>query len=151
LNENIKQKILFEISQIDEVIKSTKPLRDLCKIKVPDVIEKSAIALLLQSFYNGVEKVLIIVVRYFDEKLPNSNKWHKELLNMAFEESPQKHRPIFRKEIKVILDDYMSMRHFIRHTYGFKLDWEQMQELTNEIDNVWTTIKEDLNKFMENL
>ncbi|MDR1290204.1 MAG: hypothetical protein LBK06_03290, partial [Planctomycetaceae bacterium] len=109
MNENIKQKILFEISQIDEVIKSTKPLRDLCKIKAPDVVEKSAVALLLQSFYNGVENVLIIIVKYFDEKLPSGNKWHKELLNTAFEESPQKHRPIFRKEIRVILNDYMSM------------------------------------------
>jgi hypothetical protein len=51
LDENIRQKILFEISQIDEVIESTKPLRDLCKMRVPDVIEKSAVALLLQSFY----------------------------------------------------------------------------------------------------
>jgi hypothetical protein len=42
LDENIKQKILFEISQIDELINSTKPLRDLCKIKVPDIVERSA-------------------------------------------------------------------------------------------------------------
>jgi hypothetical protein len=48
LDENVKQKILFEISQIDEVIDSTKPLRDLCKIRMPDIIEKSAVALLLQ-------------------------------------------------------------------------------------------------------
>jgi hypothetical protein len=44
----------------------------------------------------------------------------------------------------------MSMRHFIRHTYGFRLNWEQMQELTNEIDNNWIMVKEDLNKFIEN-
>jgi hypothetical protein len=44
----------------------------------------------------------------------------------------------------------MSMRHFIRHTYGFRLDWKQMQDLTNEIENVWIVVKEDLNKFIEN-
>jgi hypothetical protein len=149
LDENTKRKILFEISQIDEVIDSTKPLRDLCKMKVPDIIEKSAVALLLQSFYNGIENILIIILKYFNEKLPNSSKWHKELLGMAFEESKE-YGIIFRKEIKIILNDYMSMRHFVRHTYGFRLDWEQMRELTNEIDNVWIMIKEDLNKFIEN-
>jgi hypothetical protein len=149
LDENIKQKIIFEISQIEETIESTKPLRNLCKTRMPDIIEKSAVALLLQSFYNGIENILIIIVKYFDFKLPNSNKWHKELLEKAFEET-EKHKKIFRDEIKTILTDYMSMRHFIRHTYGFRLDWEQMQELTNEIDNIWIVIKEDLNKFMGN-
>jgi hypothetical protein len=42
------------------------------------------------------------------------------------------------------------MRHFVRHTYGFRLDWEQMKELTNEIENIWVMIKEDLNKFIKN-
>jgi hypothetical protein len=43
------------------------------------------------------------------------------------------------------------MRHFIRHTYGFRLDWAQMQELINGIDNIWTVVKEDLNTFREHL
>jgi hypothetical protein len=149
LDENIKQKILFEISQIDETIDSTKPLRDLCKIKEPDIIEKSALALLLQSFYNGIENILIIIIKYFDAKLPNGSKWHKEILEKAFEESKE-HGQIFRNGIKIILNDYMSMRHFIRHTYGFRLDWEQMQELTNAIDTIWVIVKEDLNKFIDN-
>lgn len=149
MDENIKKKILFEITQINEAMDSTKPLRDLCKIKAPDIIEKSAVALLLQSFYNGIENILIIIVKHFDKKLPNSSKWHKELLEMSFEKL-QEHGPIFQKELKVTLTDYMTMRHFIRHTYGFKLDWEQMKELTNEIDSVWVMVKEDLNKFIEN-
>jgi hypothetical protein len=37
LDKNVKQKILFEMLQIDEVIDSAKPLRDLCKIRVPDI------------------------------------------------------------------------------------------------------------------
>jgi sugar-specific transcriptional regulator TrmB len=148
LDEHIKQKILFEISQIDEMIDGAKPIRDLCKTKTPDIIEKSAAALLLQSFYNGIENILIIIVKHFDEKLPNGSKWHKELLEKAFEES-EKHKQIFRDTIKFVLNDYMSMRHFIRHTYGFRLDWEQMQGLTNEIDAIWIIVKEDLNRFIE--
>jgi hypothetical protein len=119
------------------------------RIKTPDIVEKSAVALLLQSFYNGIENILIIIVKYFDTKLPNGSKWHKELLEKAFEESG-KHKQIFRDDIKIILNDYMSMRHFIRHTYGFRLNWEQMQELTNGIDNIWIMVKEDLKEFIKN-
>jgi hypothetical protein len=130
LDENVGQKILFEIAQIDEIIDSTKPLRDLCNIKIPDIIEKSAVALLLQSFYNGIENILIIIIKHFDFKLPSSSKWHKELLEKAFSKTSKRNQ-IFRTELNVILNDYMSMRHFIRHTYGFKLDWEQMKNLVN--------------------
>ncbi|MDR3146890.1 MAG: hypothetical protein LBU00_00770, partial [Treponema sp.] len=83
-----------------------------------------------------------------DENL--KQKILKELLEKAFEESKE-HKQIFRNEIKIILNDYMSMRHFIRHAYGFRLDWDQMQELTNEIDNIWVIVKEDLKKFIDEL
>ncbi|MDR1923485.1 MAG: hypothetical protein LBQ66_03840, partial [Planctomycetaceae bacterium] len=80
MDKKIKQKILFEISQIDELINSTKPLRDLCKIKIPDLVEKSAAALVLQSFYNGIENILTIIIKHFEIKLPNGNEWHRKLL-----------------------------------------------------------------------
>jgi hypothetical protein len=103
----------------------------LCKIKTPDIVQKSAVALLLQSFYNGIENILKIIVKHFDAKLPNGSKWHKELLDKAFEK-PVEYGQIFRDETKIILNNYMSMRHFIRHTYGFKLDskvWFNTPEL----------------------
>jgi hypothetical protein len=149
LDDNIKRKVLFEIALIDESITRTKPLRDLCKLKPPDIIEKSAVALLLQSFYNGIENILVIIVKHFDSKIPNTGKWHKELLEKAFDKTENR-IPIFRSELKPLLNDYMSMRHFVRHTYGFRLDWEQMQDLTNGIENTWTLLKEDLEKFLNN-
>jgi hypothetical protein len=47
----------------------------------------SDVYLLSQSFYNGIENILTIIVKHFDEKLSNGSKWHKELLEKAFEES----------------------------------------------------------------
>jgi hypothetical protein len=54
------------------------------KLKNPDFIEMSAVALVLHSFYNGIENVLILIFKNYDEELPKGIKWHIELLDKAF-------------------------------------------------------------------
>jgi len=41
LDNGLKAKVLYEISQIDKLIGDAKPLFDLCKIREPDFIEIS--------------------------------------------------------------------------------------------------------------
>ena len=41
MDSKLTAKILFEISQIDKLLDSSKPLLDLCKLKSPDFIEMS--------------------------------------------------------------------------------------------------------------
>jgi len=55
---------MFEIDQIDKLIEQTDPLLKLCKLKDPDFIEKSAMAAVLHSFYNGIESIFLIVDKY---------------------------------------------------------------------------------------
>ena len=84
MDDGIKAKITFEISQIEKSLDSGKPLFDLCKIKAPDFIEMSAVALLLHSFYNGLENILVLIFKHYNKSLPNGIKWHTELLERAF-------------------------------------------------------------------
>jgi len=63
LDEILKKKAVFEISQIDKLINDSKPLLDLCRLEEPDLIEMSAAALMLHSFYNGIENILDKVKR----------------------------------------------------------------------------------------
>jgi len=46
LNNALKTKLLFEISQIDKLLNESSPLIDLCKLKEPDFIEISACAMI---------------------------------------------------------------------------------------------------------
>jgi hypothetical protein len=55
LDETIKIKIQHEISRIVKSLTDVKPLLDLCKLKdEPDIIEMTAAAQVLHSFYNGI-------------------------------------------------------------------------------------------------
>ena len=63
MDNTLKTKLLFEISQIDKLLNDSKPLLDLYKIKTPDFIEMSAGAMTLHSFYNGVENILTLIFK----------------------------------------------------------------------------------------
>jgi hypothetical protein len=149
LDNGLKTKILFEISQIDKLLVESKPLLNLCKLKIPDFIEISAAAMVLHSFYNGIESILVLIFKHYDGHLPNSNKWHMELLDKAFA-SEENRRQIFGNEIQKTLEEYLKFRHFVRYAYGFQLEWERMEELVNGVENFWITIKENIIGFLEN-
>ena len=149
MDEKLKIKITFEISQIDKLLNDSKPLLDLCKLKTPDFIEISAAAMILHSFYNGIENILRLIIKFYDTKLPNDIKWHIELLEKAFV-SNENRKEIFSIELQQTLEEYLKFRHFARHSYGFQLDWERMEDLVSRINNFWDKVKNDINKFIEN-
>jgi len=61
LDDVIKIKIEYEISRIDNLLNDVSPLLDLCRIKgQPDIIEITAAAQVLHSFYNGVESIIVL-------------------------------------------------------------------------------------------
>jgi hypothetical protein len=148
LDENIKIKIEHEISRIEKLLEDVKPLLDLCKIKNPDIIEMTAAAQVLHSFYNGVESVIVLLFKYLDEKLPNDFKWHKTLFEMAFGNN-SKNIKIIRDGIKNKLEKYLLFRHFIRHSYSSELDWNEMGSLIKEIEDIWKMIKNNFEQFIK--
>jgi len=149
LDEKVKIKIEHEISRIDKSLHSVKPLLVLCKTKKPDIIEMTAAAQVLHSFYNGVESVIVLFFKYLDDKIPNDFKWHKTLFEMAFGIN-SKNVKIIRNDIKKKLEKYLLFRHFIRHSYSSELDWNEMGPLIKEIEDIWEIIKTDFEIFIKN-
>jgi hypothetical protein len=106
---------------------------DLCKIREPDFIEITATAQILHSFYNGVESIIILFFKSLGEKLPNDTHWHKKLFEMAFGNNSKNVR-VFSDDKKDKLEEYLSYRHFIRHSYTSELKWSEMASLVKELD-----------------
>ena len=149
MDNAISQKVLFEIEQIDQLIHDSSPLFDLCRIKEPDFIERCGIALILHSFYSGIENIMLLIIKNRNDGLLNGTKWHKDLLLKAFERS-DKEINIFRDELKAPLNEYMQFRHFVRHTYGFQLRWEKMKYLLFDMNTIWEKVKEDIRIYIKN-
>jgi hypothetical protein len=147
LDEIITIKITHEISRIQKLLADVKPLLDVCKTKEPDIIEMTAAAQVLHSFYNGVESIIVLFFKYKNEKLPADSRWHKTLFEMSFGKN-SKNIPIINNDIKKRLEKYLLFRHFIRHAYSSELDWNEMGPLIKEIEDIWKVIKNDFEIFM---
>jgi len=148
LDDAINRKIEHEIFRIDKLLNDVSPLLDLLKIiEQPDIIEITAAAQVLHSFYNGIESIIVLLFKYLNEKIPNDPRWHKALLEMAFGMNSKKLK-ILNENIKDKLDNYLSFRHFIRHSYSSELDWKIMGPLVKDIESIWQIIKMDFIKFI---
>ena len=148
MDSTVLKKILFEIEQIDDHINASSILLDLCRIKEPDYVEKNGVAMILHSFYNGIENIVLMILKNYKEKLPNGYNWHIELLEKTSVQCGERNI-IFNSELKCQLEEYRKFRHLVRHIYNYKLNWTMMEGIMNNINTIWGKIKENLNKFFE--
>jgi len=151
LNNELEKEVNFEISEINKLFDEGKPLLNLIKIKEnPDFIEKAAAGSFLHSFYNGVERLAILIYKGINEKTPNDSKWHKNLFEKMF--TPTENYPVlFNNEYKIQLKDYLEFRHVFRHTYEYKINIKKLKPLINNVEIIWENIKNDVNIFVKSL
>ena len=149
MDEILKKKIEFEISQIDEHISKSSVLIKKCNLQEPDYVELCAVGSIIQSFYNGIENILLLIAKNMDNSVPNQGKWHSELLSVMCAKT-ENHNAVFSESLKTVLFDYMNFRHFFRHSYGYSIKWDKVSHLFLELENNWNKVKLELNTFITN-
>ena len=150
MDELLKQKIQFAVSQLDEHVSKADLLIKKCQAAEPDYIELCAVGSMLHSYYNGIENILLLIAKGIDENVPNSGKWHSELLNAMFEKNT-KRNTIFPETLRVSLTDYMNFRHFFRHSYGYSLKWEKASPLFLGMTENWKLVKNQIETFLSSV
>ena len=139
--------IEFELNQIENHLNSYEALINKARDGKPDLIEMTALASVLHSFYNGIENMFIAVAKNIDKYVPKSSNWHKELLKQMLEENEVR-GPLISEDLRNKLIEYLAFRHFYRHSYSFYLDWEELENLVLSLDNTWKKVKEEMTEFI---
>ena len=147
LPDNLHNKIQFEISEIDYLLESYDSLLKKARGSILNKVELLATAALLQSFYNGLEKIFIVIKKQLDMQIPSGQKWHHELLE-AMTSKTDKRQNVISASSRKILREYMAFRHFFRHSYSFELDQEKIKKLIVELRTNWNKIKADIMAFI---
>lgn len=124
-------------------MESFKPLFDVATAREPDLIELSALATVLHSFYGGIENIFTMIAKNVDSRVPTGTKWHKDLL-VQMSRSTEDRSAIVSDEQYAVLIDYLSFRHFFRNSYAYQLDWDQMHPLVESIAETWKELKTSL-------
>jgi hypothetical protein len=120
--------VAVEVEQIRRLLETHHPLLKKCARVKPDAIERSALAAMLHSFFNGGENIFRRVSVEVDGKAFKGELWRRELSETMAQSD--KNRPaLISGELKNQLRGYLEFRHVFRHAYTFELRWEKMAEL----------------------
>lgn len=126
---NLTREILAEKENVEEALNNLKEAMARDK---KSVVELSAIATFLHNIYNGIENILKQTLKIKDIKVPRTETWHKDLLNLSVANG------IISEELSDELYEYLTFRHFFVHAYGFMLVEKQLEDLADNIPNIWS-------------
>lgn len=142
--------IRFEMEQVDRLVESYAALLAGSKQGVPDLVEMTALASVLHSFYNGVENIFLVVAKEVDREALIGADWHRNLLVRMTQVMPHRSQ-VISSETADILSGYLAFRHFYRHSYAFFLEWSKMRDLVIALRDVWAQTRQELLAFLETL
>lgn len=139
--------ILDEIASIQDEVDAIRPLLDKLRVATPDLIELRAMGATLHAFYTGVERVLLLIAKHIDHRVPQSGHWHRDLLNQMTSSTDS--RPsILSFDVSARLADFLAFRHVFRHSYSDQLRWELMQPLANDMGRTLRLIQSSVNRWL---
>jgi hypothetical protein len=108
------------MEQIDHLFDSYADLLNQVQHQAPDLVQTTALASVLHSFYNGLENIFVNVAKKTDKHIPNGPQWYRDLLLQVTERTADR-PPVLKPNTAQLLAEYLAFRHFYRHSYSFFL------------------------------
>jgi len=135
---DLTRKIAAEKENVERALDN---LKDATGRKDKSIIELAAIATFLHNIYNGIENILNQVLKAKGTEIPKSETWHKDLPDRSVSGG------IIPEKLSDQLYEYLTFRHFFVHAYGFMLEEAHLEELANNIPNVWSQFLSVIERF----
>src|SRR4051812_7684446 len=139
LDKKLSIKIKLEIEQIDELFSVYADLLERARHETPNLIEVTALASILHSFYHGLESIFLFVAKDLDQHTPTGSQSHRELLAQMTQPTLLRTR-VLSPELIQSLAAYLNFRHFYRHSYSFFLDWAKFEGLISNLPETWVQV-----------
>ena len=125
---DLTRKIAAEKENVEKALDN---LKDAMGRKERSTVELAAIATFLHNIYNGIENILKQVLKAKGTEIPKSETSHKDLLDISVSNG------IIPEKLSDQLYEYLTFRHFFVHAYGFMLEETHLEDLVNNIPDVW--------------
>jgi len=125
---DLTRKIAAEKENVEKALDN---LKDAMGRKERSTVELAAIATFLHNIYNGIENILKQVLKAKGTEIPKSETSHKDLLDLSV------FNGIIPEKLSDQLYEYLTFRHFFVHAYGFMLEEIHLEDLANNIPDVW--------------
>lgn len=150
MHDRAIREIELEIGQIDQLLISYDDLLERVQVRDPDLVELTAVASVLHSFYNGLENIFLSIAKRIDADVPEGPQWHRDLLTQMTK-STSLRAAVMTPEMAERLANYLAFRHFYRHSYSFFLEWDELEGMIVALEDTWDQVKNQLLQFTGNM
>ena len=150
--KRLTQRIKDELVKISETLERiTRGLEsiDVLPVQAREFIENT-IATDLADVYRGIENIFLRIAREVDMHVPTGSRWHKNLLAQMVEQRPER-PPVISENTSLQLEKLLEFRHKVTNIYGRELVYEKTIEHAKSIDELFTTVSQELNAFTDSL
>lgn len=146
MSADLATKIQLGLEELATVREQMSPLI----AKPPDSkvgdIETAAASAMLHSFYTEIEKILKLIAREWDARIPSSDAWHKELLNQMA--APTNRRPaVITPGLVTTLSEFLAFRHLFRGASIMLMRWDKLGPLVGKVDQTYLQTRRELEAF----
>lgn len=148
LRNELKYKVSFEIGEIESLLRTYESLLNTIEYKKPDIVEMSALAMMLQAFYNAMEKIFLTIARDVDMTIPRGSKFSRDLLVQMAKNNNYRVN-VLTVSTAELLYEYMAFRYFCQRSYSFNLKWEKIDRLCLQFKDNWNMIRRELSNFVK--
>lgn len=128
----LSARIAKELKELEQVVERCLDIWQQSKASGDDRYI-DGVALNLQSFYTGLERIFELVVAEVDQAMPSGANWHQELLRQAATPIPDLRPALIGDATRDALDRYRGFRHVVRNIYSFNLDPDQIAPLVRDL------------------
>lgn len=148
--DSLKKQLEVERRQLNRLLEAHRPLLAKCERKKPSVVELSALAAMLHTFYTGIENIFRRVAVEMDGKRAKGESWQRQLLETMARATPDR-GAVISSTLWWRLRGYLDFRHAFRHGYTLELQWAKMASLARGCEKVWRELEAELQGFITSL
>lgn len=139
-------KIHLGFEELDTIREQMGPLISKAFDSQVGDIETAAACAMLHSFYTEIEKILKLIAHEWDDRIPDSDAWHKELLNQM--SAPTNTRPaVITSDLVEILSEYLAFRHLFRGASIALMRWNKLAPLLGKVDQTYLRTRHEIETF----
>ena len=105
----------------------------------------------LHNLYSAFEDLFKIIAGYFENRVTDSTKYHKELLKKMTIAVPGVRPALLSEELYRHLDELRAFRHYFRHAYLHELRYDKIKGVIEASEKVRSLYRRDINSFLRKL
>lgn len=146
--QRLTGRIRSEIEDIDRSLERAQGAWQRAQSAADDYYLDS-VALNLQNFYSGLERIFELIALTVDRSRPAGEKWHQALLRQIATEISGVRPAVISSASQDGLEEYRAFRHIVRNVYAFRFDPVRIGQLVDGAGPLYAQVRAELLGFAD--